>query len=134
MRVHTGDGSIRLDDVDGTLDVDTGDGAVVATGTFTAVRARTGDGSVTVHAATGSVAADDWDITSGDGSVTLELPGDFGGELDAHTGDGRIRLDDFAVSNLSEGSDRTTVRATLGTGGRAVRVRTGDGSITLRKF
>ena len=32
--------------------------------------------------------ADDWDITTGDGSVSLYLPSDFGAELDAHTGDG----------------------------------------------
>jgi DUF4097 and DUF4098 domain-containing protein YvlB len=134
LRAHTGDGSISLEDVHGALDVDTGDGSVAASGTFTAVRARTGDGSVTVHAGPGSAATDDWNITSGDGSVTLELPDDFGGELDAHTGDGRIRLDDFSVVNFNDGHDRRTVRATLGSGGRAVRVRTGDGSITLRKF
>ena len=134
LRAHTGDGSVRFEGVDGILDVDTGDGAVVASGKFTAVRARTGDGSVTVQAAPGSAAADDWNITSDDGSVTLELPNDFGGELDAHTGDGRIRLEDLSVSNLSERGDRSTVRATLGNGGRTVRVRTGDGSITLRRF
>ena len=134
LRAHTGDGSVRLEGVDGILDVDTGDGAVVASGKFTTVRARTGDGSVRVQAAPGSAAADDWNITSGDGSVTLELPDDFGGELDAHTGDGRIRLEDLSVSNLSERRNRTTLRATLGSGGRTVRVRTGDGSITLRRF
>ena len=36
---------------------------------------------------------DDWDITTGDGSVSLYLPSDFGAELDAHTGDGSIRND-----------------------------------------
>jgi DUF4097 and DUF4098 domain-containing protein YvlB len=134
LRVHTRDGSIRLEGVEGVLDVDTGDGAVVASGTFTAVRARTGDGSVTVQAAPGSAAVNDWNITSGDGSVTLELPDGFGGELDARTGDGGIRLDDLPVAALSRARDRNTLQGTLGPGGRTVRVRTGDGSITLRRF
>ena len=45
-------------------------------------------------------ASADWDIVTGDGSVTLELPDGFSGELDAHTGDGGIRLRDVAVSNV----------------------------------
>ena len=34
-----------------------------------------------------------WEITTGDGSVSLYLPPDFSAELDAHTGDGSIRND-----------------------------------------
>ena len=37
--------------------------------------------------------SDNWDITTGDGSVSLYLPTGFGAELDAHTGDGTIRND-----------------------------------------
>jgi hypothetical protein len=134
LRAHTGDGSIKVDDVSGSLDVDTGDGSIAAAGTFTSVRARSGDGSVSVHAAGGSSAASDWNITTGDGSVTLELPDGFGAELDAHTGDGAIRMNDIQLSNVTGATAKNTVRGTLGTGGHAVRVRTGDGSITLRRF
>ncbi|MBI4487231.1 MAG: DUF4097 family beta strand repeat protein [Acidobacteria bacterium] len=134
LKAHTGDGSIKLADVDGSLDIDTGDGSVVVSGKFTTVRARTGDGSVTVEAAPGSAAAADWNITTGDGSVTLALPDGFGGELDAHTGDGRIHMQDISVSNTTGRIGRNTFRGTIGSGGRALRVRTGDGSITLRRF
>jgi len=133
VRAHTGDGSIRLDGVNGTLDVDTGDGSVAASGKLTSVRARTGDGSVTVRAGAGSAAETDWTITTGDGSVTLELPDGFNGELDAHTGDGRIHMNDITLSNVTGEIGRNTVRGRLGSGGRSVRLRTGDGSITLRK-
>ena len=133
VRAHTGDGSIRLEGVNGTLDVDTGDGSVTASGKLTSVRARTGDGSVTVHARAGSAAETDWTITTGDGSVTLELPDGFNGELDAHTGDGRIHMNDISLSNVTGEIGRNTVRGRLGSGGRNVRVRSGDGSITLRK-
>jgi hypothetical protein len=100
---------------------------------MTSVRARTGDGSVAIHADAGSVPEADWDITTGDGSVTLELPDGFNGELDAHTGDGGIRMNDITVSNVSGTISRSNVRGRLGAGGHSVRVRTGDGSITLRK-
>jgi len=134
VRAHTGDGAIKLDGVNGALDVDTGDGSITVAGKLRSVRARSGDGSVTIRAETGSAPSADWDISTGDGSVTLELPDGFGAELDAHTGDGGIRMHDITVSQVSGEIRRNTVRGQLGSGGRLVRVRTGDGSITLKRF
>jgi len=133
VRAHTGDGSIALEGVSGKLDVDTGDGSVRVSGKLTSVRARSGDGSITLRADRGSTADADWDIVTGDGSVTLELPDGFDAELDAHTGDGGIAMRDITLSNVSGTIGRNTVRGRLGSGGHNVRVRTGDGSITLRK-
>jgi DUF4097 and DUF4098 domain-containing protein YvlB len=133
VKAHTGDGSIRLEGVTGTLDVDTGDGSVMASGRLSSVQARSGDGSLTIHAETGSSPAADWDLRTGDGSVTLELPDGFNGELDAHTGDGGIRMNDITLSNVTGTIGKSTVRGRLGSGGRAIRVRTGDGSITLKQ-
>lgn len=134
VTTSTGDGSIRLDDVDGALEANTGDGSVRVTGKLTSVHARSGDGSIAVHAQPGSVVQADWDITSGDGAVVLEIPDGFGADLDAHTGDGGIHLDGVTVSNTTGAIRRNTVRGQLGSGGRSLRVRTGDGSITLRRF
>ena len=101
-------------------------------GKLTAVRARSGDGSIAIQARAGSSTDADWDITSGDGAVTLQVPDGFNADLEAHTGDGGIRLD--GVSVMSSGTiTRNSVRGQLGSGGRSVRVRTGDGSITLRR-
>jgi hypothetical protein len=133
VKAHTGDGSITLEGVTGALDVETGDGSVVVGGKMTRVRAHTGDGTVTVHADAGSVPAGDWDIVTGDGSVTLELPEGFNAELDAHTGDGGIRVNDITVSNVTGKIGRNDVRGRLGSGGANVRLRTGDGSIILRR-
>ena len=133
LSAHTGDGSIKLEAIKGGVNVDTGDGSVAVAGTMTSVRVRTGDGSVSVHAAPGSATTEDWDITTGDGSVTLELPEGFGGELDAHTGDGGIHLQDVTVSNVTGQTDKNSMRGRIGAGGHALRVRTGDGSITIRK-
>jgi DUF4097 and DUF4098 domain-containing protein YvlB len=131
--VQTGDGAIRVEDVDGSVDAQSGDGSIRVNGTLTRVRARSGDGSVVVRADSGSAAQDDWSITTGDGSVTVELPASFNAELDAHSGDGRVRISEAALS-LQRRDDRSTVRGRLGDGGRDLRVRTGDGSITIRQF
>ena len=133
VRAHSGDGSIRLDGVKGALRVDTGDGSIAAVGTFTSVRARSGDGSVRIVAEPGSASTGEWDITTGDGSVTLALPDGFGAEIDAHTGDGGIRMEDLSLTNVTGRLAKHTVRGRLGAGGSTVRVRTGDGSITLKR-
>jgi DUF4097 and DUF4098 domain-containing protein YvlB len=132
LRLKTGDGSIRLEDIDGSMDASTGDGSIVAQGTMSTVRARSGDGSVNIQLDSGSVAKDDWNISTGDGSVTLELPEEFDAEIDAYTGDGTVSVHGAALSNTIEKSKRS-MRGRLGNGGRNVRVRTGDGSIVLRR-
>jgi hypothetical protein len=134
LTAHTGDGAIKLERVSGTLDADTGDGSVVADGSFKSVRVRTGDGSVSIRAATGSAADADWNITTGDGSVVLEVPEGFGAELDAHTGDGGITMRDMTLSNVSGPIGKNSLRGRLGAGGRTVKVRTGDGAITLKRY
>jgi DUF4097 and DUF4098 domain-containing protein YvlB len=133
INAHTGDGTIRLDGINGRLDAVTGDGRIEVAGMLSSVRVRSGDGSVTVHASAGSAAGDDWDIMTGDGSVSMELPDSFGGQLDAHTGDGGISMDNITLSNVTGKIGRNRVQGQLGAGGRAVRIRTGDGSITLRR-
>jgi DUF4097 and DUF4098 domain-containing protein YvlB len=134
LTLHTGDGSIKLEKITGALDVDTGDGSITADGTFKSVRVRSGDGGVTIRAAAGSATDADWSITTGDGSVVLDVPDSFGGELDAHTGDGAITMRDVTLSNVSGPIGKSSVRGRLGAGGHAVKVRTGDGSITLRRY
>ena len=133
VQLRSGDGSIRGRMLSGDVEANTGDGSIRLDGRLTGLRVRTGDGSVMVHADPGSSPGADWDIVTGDGSVTLEVPEGFGAELDAHTGDGGIRMRDVTVSNVTGNIGKNTVRGRLGAGGHAVRVRTGDGSITLKR-
>jgi DUF4097 and DUF4098 domain-containing protein YvlB len=133
--LDTGDGSITVEGARGRLQLETGDGGVNVAGRLTSVKLHTGDGSIVYRADQGTEMSDDWEITTGDGGVTLYLPSGFGAELDAHTGDGSIRSElDVASSTPSGNHDenRRTLRGRLGSGGRQIRVRTGDGSIRLR--
>jgi DUF4097 and DUF4098 domain-containing protein YvlB len=132
LTLSSGDGSITVDGAEGRLTLDTGDGGVNVTGNLAAVRLHTGDGSIVYRAQPGTAMSEDWDITTGDGGVSLYLPSDFAAELDAHTGDGGVRSDlEFAIGGTPE-NNRRTVRGRLGAGGRQLRIRTGDGSIRLR--
>lgn len=76
--------------------------------------------------------AEPWEISTGDGSVSLYLPSDFSADLDAHTGDGSIRNDLTIERSVDEEKSRRSLKARLGAGGKVLRVRTGDGSIRLR--
>ena len=135
LRLHTGDGSVTVERAEGTLDLDTGDGGVDVTGKLTAVKMHTGDGSIVYRAEPGTVMTDGWDISTGDGGISLHLPGDFSADLDARTGDGTIHNDLNVVSTeTGERENRRVVRGRLGDGGKVLRVRTGDGAIRLRSF
>ena len=133
VSVETGDGSIRIENVDGVVDAQSGDGSIQVDGALSRVRVRSGDGRVTIRAVRGSAAQEDWSVSTGDGSVVLELPDRFDAELDAHTGDGRIKINDIDARGKRR-SDRQSVQTRLGAGGHSLRVRTGDGSITLRQL
>lgn len=133
VELRSGDGSIRARDLSGEVTVSTGDGSIVLDGRFATLKAHTGDGSVRISAARGSDPAGDWEVTTGDGSITLEIPGGFNSEIDAHTGDGRVRVEDVEVSNVAGELRKNSLKGRIGSGGRLVRLRTGDGSITLRR-
>jgi hypothetical protein len=133
LKLATGDGSIRVTEASGKLDVQTGDGTVNVEGALTGVVVHTGDGTVRLVAGPGSDPSDDWSISTGDGSVTLDLPDAFNADLDARTGDGRIAVEDITVAGVTGKMSKNHLRGQLGSGGRSVRIRTGDGSITLRK-
>ena len=127
LRVHTGDGSIRVTDTNAVLDLETGDGSISVNGTVAALRARTGDGSVNITAESGSTLAEEWDIHTGDGGVHVRVPASLNADVELRTGDGTIQAE-----RIEGHVGKREVRGRLGAGGKPIRVRTGDGSITFR--
>jgi DUF4097 and DUF4098 domain-containing protein YvlB len=130
LRAHTGDGSLTLERVDGRIDADTGDGSITVDGKLEGVRLRTGDGSVRVRAGAGSRMADDWDIHTGDGSVTIDVPETFDADLDARTGDGGVSVNSVTVKGEMS---KNSVHGQMGAGGRTLRVSSGDGGIRISR-
>jgi DUF4097 and DUF4098 domain-containing protein YvlB len=132
LTMNTGDGSVTVNGADGGLDVDTGDGGVTISGRLARVKVHTGDGSIVYRAEPESRMSGDWEITTGDGGVTMYLPEGFGAEIDAHTGDGTIRSELEVTGAEKLERDRRSLRGRIGDGGRKLRIRTGDGGIRLR--
>jgi len=131
MDVRSGDGAEELNDLDGKLHATTGDGHIQANGRFDELDVKTGDGGVDVRAVGGSTLVANWHLETGDGSVSLELPPNLSADVDLHTGDGHIDLD---MPITTEGKIRTNeIRGKLNGGGSLLTIRTGDGSIHLRK-
>jgi hypothetical protein len=142
IQMRSGDGSIRIENATGKLDLETEDGSVGVEARPSVLHLRTGDGSVRVALEPETVMADNWDITTSDGSITLTLPGLFNAELDAETSDGAVRTshpmldDDRGESRDGEGRDerrerRRTLRSKMGDGGKILKIRSGDGTIRI---
>jgi hypothetical protein len=136
ITVRSGDGTIRMERVEGKLDFETDDGSISGEAKPSSLRARTGDGSVRIEVQRESQMDADWDVQTSDGSVVITLPGDFNGVIDAESRDGSVRANHPAIKDeRRDGEDseerRRALKATLGSGGKLFRVRTGDGSIRI---
>jgi hypothetical protein len=141
LQIRSGDGSIRLDHITGTLDLETTDGSIGLEAAPSVLRARTGDGSIRATIAPDTVMAEDWELTTSDGTIVVTLPGVFNAELDAETSDGTVRASHPLVSDDRRDSDsgddrrerRRTLRTRMGDGGKTFRIRSGDGSIRIER-
>jgi DUF4097 and DUF4098 domain-containing protein YvlB len=129
--LDTGDGSVTAENVSGSLKINSGDGSVTVRGQPQGLIAHTGDGSVNIDVTSATTAASDWELTTGDGGIHVTLPAGFNAQVDAHTGDGGIDAHDFGLR--ATGEDRNDLRGSIGSGGPTIRLRTGDGGITLSK-
>ena len=131
MYLRSGDGSQTIRAVDGRLRASTGDGHITADGRFDELELKTGDGQVDARAGGGSTLGGEWRLETGDGNVTLQVPGDLAADVSLRTGDGHIDLD---MPVMTEGKlKENEVHGKLNGGGKLMTIHTGDGSIHLRK-
>lgn len=72
-----------------------------------------------------------WNLSSGDGKISLALPANFLADLDVSTKDGRIESE-FAGAITRRG-DGSELRAKLNGGGNMLTVRTGDGNVKISR-
>ncbi|MBM3751515.1 MAG: DUF4097 domain-containing protein [Acidimicrobiia bacterium] len=135
LLVESGDGSIRIEDVAGIVEARTDDGAVRVTGVPSSVRVRSGDGSVVLRVRRGAIMTDDWMITTRDGSIVAELPEGFNALIEAEPGSGDRARSDLELADQVGGTrEQRTLRGRLGTGGKLLTLRTGDGSIRITNY
>jgi DUF4097 and DUF4098 domain-containing protein YvlB len=144
LNLHTGDGHVRLAGVSGEIELRTGDGSVDVSDGHGRLRVETGDGRVRVTSFAGEAFAQ-----TGDGRITLD--GRFT-RLTAHTNDGGISLtlpadadatietdaglvvnDGLAVVADNSNDEQRVRHWRVGRGTGQISLRTGDGSIYLRR-
>jgi hypothetical protein len=131
MELDSGDGRLELEGVDGTLRAHSGDGHVRVRGRFDSLDVSTSDGRIEAEALAGSSIGQGWTLKTGDGSVAMTVPANFAADVTLHTGDGHITLDmPLTVEGQYESNE---VRGKLNGGGGLLDIHTGDGSIRLGK-
>jgi DUF4097 and DUF4098 domain-containing protein YvlB len=149
VRLHTGDGEIQLRNVKGQIDLESGDGRLEAEGVDGMLRAHSGDGHVRVRgrfddldistsdgridaeAMAGSTIVKGWNVSTGDGGVSMLVPENLAADLSLQTGDGHITLD--VPVSVQGKYDSNSVHGKLNGGGGLLNIHTGDGSIRLGK-
>jgi DUF4097 and DUF4098 domain-containing protein YvlB len=131
MEIESGDGHQEIESVDGILRARAGDGHIRVAGRFDGLNLDTGDGRIEAHVLPGSRMTSDWNLHTGDGNVTLQLPDNFAADVDLHTSDGHILLDvPVAVEGLL---GQNKILEKINGGGNLLSVHTGDGSIRIEK-
>ena len=148
VELHTGNGGIRIGQTEGSVVAATGNGDLEVDGARGPVRANTGNGHIYVATSAGPVSANtgngdidvrmqslsdrgDMEFRSGSGAVRVTLPSDFNGDVDASTGNGELRTD-FAIKLIGR-LDPQHMHGTIGSGGRMLRLSTGNGRLEIRK-
>ncbi|HKV60895.1 MAG TPA: DUF4097 family beta strand repeat-containing protein [Candidatus Acidoferrum sp.] len=125
LDVHSGDGSVQVESVSGTVKVYTGDGSVKANTLAGTIDLHTNDGSITVDALKGDIR-----LHTGDGSIEAR---NLDGKVDADSGDGHIRIAGrFDALNVKTGDGSVDTRVQSGSKmASSWTIRTGDGSVDL---
>lgn len=131
LRLTTGDGSITLRRAEGSLYATTGDGSMNLEGRLNQFEARSGDGAVALRLMPGSTLGSSSSVTTGDGSISINLPHDLRAEVDVSTGDGRINSSLPFFTNTNGDRGHTHVRGNMNGGGPTLRIHSGDGNISL---
>jgi hypothetical protein len=147
LQVHSGDGSVTLEDVhgdlrlgasdgniairraSGTLEARNSDGQMTIDGEFTAVRLHTSDGNLDFTLAPGSKLSTASSIESSDGQVKVNIPSTLAADLDISTSDGRI---DCSLPLTMDHYDSShSIRGRLNGGGTPLSIRTSDGNVKI---
>lgn len=147
-RVTSGNGKVRVSGVAGQVEASSGNGEVTVERVGGPVHASSGNGDVSVTSSNGPINAssgngdirasmdrlsgsEDMEFSSGNGRIELIVPADFSAEIEASSGNGKV-VTDFPITIRGKIS-QSRLRGTIGTGGRRVRMTTGNGSMEIRK-
>lgn len=128
--LNTVNGGIEVSGVSNEITAETVNGSIDARSSGGPVRGKTVNGSINIGM--GSMrTSEDLEYETVNGSVTLELPSNFGAQLELSTVNGRVNTD-FPITVVGTLSPRK-LRGTVGNGSAHIRASTVNGSVTLRR-
>jgi hypothetical protein len=130
LQMRTGDGGIDASDIDGKISAVSGDGHITIDGRFDGLQAKSGDGRIRVRAHPGSKLDSSWGVSSGDGGIEIAVPSDLSADIEATSGDGSVTSD--LPLTIQGAINKSRVHGKLNGGGQTLTIHTGDGSIHLK--
>lgn len=128
LDLESTNGGITISDVSGQLRFRTTNGGIHLSGLQGDVDGRTTNGGVNIE-----LSGDGWegtglDVQTTNGGVKVYLPDDYNCRLETGTVNGSFRVD-FPI--MVQGRIDRRIEATLGAGGKTIRVLTTNGSVTV---
>lgn len=146
IRARSSNGSIAICDVNGDIDVTTANAKVACRCTQGRLHARSSNGKIEVGGHTGSIDASTSNgvikatvdalgdagvlLSTSNGRIVLELPDESDADIDIRVENGHIRNDLDLEETASAAEGRVLGR--IGKGGIPIRLRTSNGTISLR--
>jgi hypothetical protein len=130
VRASSGNGDIDVSEAGGEVTARSGNGDIRVTTTAGPVTASTGNGSIDARMSS-LTGTEDMAFRTGNGDVSVTLPANFEGEIEARLPNGRLESD-FPL-RVEGRLDPRRLRATIGRGGRRVTITSGSGGAEIRK-
>jgi len=146
IRARSSNGSACISDIVGNIDIATSNAKVSCTGTCGKLVARSSNGKIEIDSHRGSVDASTSNgsiratlgevgkrgvsLATSNGRIVLELPDQVDADIDIRIDNGIIRNDRTLDRATRDTNGR--LRGRLGSGGAPIKLRTSNGSISLR--
>jgi hypothetical protein len=146
IRARSSNGSISISEIEGDIDVTTANAKVTCSATHGHLRARSSNGKIELESHSGSVEAmtsngiiraslealgeDGVSLTTSNGRIVLDLPDKPDANVDIRVENGHIR-NSHEVANQTRDMDGR-IRGQIGRGGAPIRLRTSNGTVSLR--
>ena len=146
VRARTSNGSVSIVEVNGDIDVTTANAKVACKCTSGHLRARSSNGKIELGGHQGSVDASTSNgvikasletldpngvsLTTSNGRIALELPDGPDADVDIQVENGHIRTDLEFADERGDANGR--IRGRVGRGGVPIKLRTSNGTVSLR--
>jgi hypothetical protein len=128
--LHTVNGGITIEDLQGRLTFETRNGGIALTRVNGDVRGNTSNGGVRVLLDGNGWIGEGLDVETRNGGISIVAPEGYSAHLETGTVNGGVRVD-FPVT--VQGRSGRTLSTDLGSGGPTLRLRTVNGGVSIER-